>query len=78
MSQIKEEIERWLKNHPHTPFTLIGVDESGGYDFKLEPDVLLWKLYVDDETGKPVVPTPSAQPSSSASSCQPSLKHRLT
>jgi hypothetical protein len=55
MSQIKEEIERWLKNHPHTPFTLIGVDESGGYDFKLEPDVLLWKLYVDDETGKPVV-----------------------
>jgi hypothetical protein len=55
MSQIKEEIERWLKNHPQTPFTLNGKDESGGYDFTLEPNVLSWKLYVDDETGKPVV-----------------------
>lgn len=54
MSQIKEEIERWLKNHPQTPFTLNGKDESGGYDFTLEPNVLSWKLYVDDETGKPV------------------------
>jgi hypothetical protein len=42
MSQIKEEIERWLKNHPQTPFTLNGKDESGG-------NVLSWKLYVDDE-----------------------------
>lgn len=60
-NQIREEINRWLKNHAQSPFRMIGVDsDTGGYDFIIgagqpQSEQVPWKLYIDEESAKPVV-----------------------